>query len=302
VVVTALEHHSNLLPWQAVAREAGADLGVLDVTDDGALDLARLDAVIDRRTRLVAITAVSNVLGTAVDLAPVVAAARAAGAAVLVDAAQWVPHAPVDAGALDVDFLAFTGHKLLGPTGIGALVARRERLEEMAPLLLGGDMAREVALDGATWNDVPWRFEAGTPPVAEAVGLQAAMAYLEAVGMAAVHDHEVRLAAAARRILSGVPGVRVLGPAAAPVGSAVVAFSVRDAAGGWLHPYDLGVVLDQEGVAIRAGHHCARPLHLRLGLEASGRASGYLYTSPSDLERLAAALDRARDFLSRRPR
>jgi cysteine desulfurase/selenocysteine lyase len=302
LVVTALEHHSNLIPWQEAARAAGADLGVIDLTDDGALDLGRLPEVITSRTRLVAVTAASNVLGTRVDLGPIRDAARAVGAALFVDGAQWAPHDVVEVDAEGIDFLGITGHKLLGPTGIGALIARRERLEELTPLLLGGDMAREVDLQGATWNDVPWRFEAGTPPVAEAVGLHAAIDYLTTIGMAAVHDHGVTLAARARELLGAVPGVTVLGPAGAAVASPTVAFSVHDAAGRWLHPHDVGTVIDQEGVAIRAGHHCARPLHQRLGLEATCRASGYLYTTEDDLRRLAAAVDRARDFLSRHQR
>jgi cysteine desulfurase/selenocysteine lyase len=254
---------------------------------------------------LVAFTHVSNVLGTVNPAQEIVARAHAAGARALVDAAQSVPHLPVDVGALDCDFLAFSGHKMCGPTGAGVLYGRPELLEEMPPFLTGGGMIRHVGCTDATWNDLPWKFEAGTPAIAEAVGLGAAVDYLSAVGMEAVWVHEQELAAYALERLAGVPGVRVIGPSTgsqtAGERSGVIAFTVTStrstAATESIHPHDLAYVLDLEGVAIRAGLHCAQPLHERFGLRGTARASFYLYNTREEVDRLVAGVQKAQELL-----
>ena len=287
VVVTEMEHHSNLVPWQVLAREVGAELVAVSVTNEGRLDLASLERLLEGPVKLVAFTHISNVLGTLNPAREMVARAHAAGARVLVDAAQSVPHIPVDVAALDCDFLAFSGHKMLGPTGSGALYGRPELLEAMPPFLTGGGMIRQVGRTDATWNDLPWKFEAGTPAIAEAVGLGVAVDYLGAVGMEAVWAHERELAAYAIERLAETEGVRVIGP---PAGerSGVVAFTVES-----IHPHDLAQVLDLEGVAIRAGLHCAQPLHERFGLIATARASFYLYNTREEVDRLVAGVREA---------
>jgi cysteine desulfurase/selenocysteine lyase len=292
IVVTGMEHHSNLVPWQLLAHEAGAELSTVAVTDEGRLDLDSLNRLLEGAVKLVAFTHVSNVLGTVNPAQEIVARAHAAGARALVDAAQSVPHLPVDVGALDCDFLAFSGHKMCGPTGSGVLYGRPELLEEMPPFLTGGGMIRHVGCTDATWNDLPWKFEAGTPAIAEAVGLGAAVDYLSAVGMEAVWAHERELAAYALERLAGVPGVRVIGPQTAGERSGVVAFTVDP-----VHPHDLAHVLDLEGVAIRAGLHCAQPLHERFGLRGTARASFYLYNTREEVDRLVAGVQKAQDLL-----
>jgi cysteine desulfurase/selenocysteine lyase len=303
IVVTGMEHHSNLVPWQLLAREAGAELSTVAVTDEGRLDLESLDRLLEGAVKLVAFTHISNVLGTVNPAQEIVARAHAAGARALVDAAQSVPHLPVDVGALDCDFLAFSGHKMCGPTGSGVLYGRPELLEAMPPFLTGGGMIRHVGCTDATWNDLPWKFEAGTPAIAEAVGLGAAVDYLSAVGMEAVWAHEQELAAYALERLAGVPGVRVIGPPStmsqpstgsqmAGERSGVVAFTVES-----IHPHDLAHVLDLEGVAIRAGLHCAQPLHERFGLRGTARASFYLYNTREEVDRLVAGVQKAQEWL-----
>ena len=289
ILLTEMEHHSNLVPWQILAAERGATLRFIPVTGGGELDLDALPALFaDGRVRLVGVVHVSNVLGTVNPIADIARAAHDAGALLLVDASQSVPHMPVDVRALGCDFLAFTGHKMLGPMGIGALWARREILEAMPPFLGGGEMIREVGWERSKWNELPWKFEAGTMPVAEAVGLGAAVDYLSALGMEHVFAHDRELADLTLQRLAEVPGVRVLGPPAGRRGG-VVAFEL-----GTLHPHDVATVLDRRGVAVRAGHHCAMPLHHKLGVPASARASFHCYSLPEDVDALIAGLHDAR--------
>ena len=284
VVVTQMAHHSNLLPWQVLARDVGAELVHVPVTVEGHLDLETLDHLLGGGVKLVAVCHVSNVLGTVNPAREIVARSHAAGARVLVDAAQSVPHMPVDVAALDCDFLAFSGHKMCGPTGIGVLYGRPELLEEMPPFLTGGGMVRRVGAGEATWNDLPWKFEAGTSAIGEAVGLGAAVDYLSAVGMDAVWAHEQALTRYAMARLAELPGIRVVGP---PTGerSGVISFEVAH-----IHPHDLAQMLDTMGIAIRAGHHCAQRLHERLGLPATARASFYLYNTRQEVDRLVEGI------------
>jgi len=292
VLLTEMEHHANIVPWLQLQQERGIELRYLPVADDHTLDLTDLDRLIDG-VKLVGVTAMSNVLGTIPPLDRIVTAARSAGALVLVDGAQWTPHLPTDVAALDCDFFGFTGHKMLGPTGIGGLWARREILEAMPPFLGGGEMIRDVRLDGFTPNEVPWRFEAGTPPIAEAIGLGAAIDYLEALGMAAVRRHEVELTSYFMRTLSERFGddLTIHGPSEPAERGGVLSFAFRD-----LHPHDISQVLDQEGVCVRAGHHCAKPLMRRMGVGATARASLYLYNDEADVDALGDALESASDF------
>ncbi len=288
IVITEMEHHSNMVPWQELARWKEAELVYAPVTDAGELDLEAMEALIKGgRTRLVAFTAMSNVLGTITPARELVAMAHAAGALALVDGAQSVPHLPVDVRALGADFLAFSGHKL-GAPGIGALYARRDVLEHMAPFLYGGEMILRVTKAGATWNDLPHKFEAGTPAIAEAVGLGVAVDYLRELGMDAVHAHEQALTQYAMACLSEVPGLRILGPSAERRGG-VVAFTLEGA-----HPHDIADILGGLGICIRAGLHCAEPLHMRFGLPATARASFYVYNLPSDIDALIAGLHEVR--------
>jgi len=303
ILVTQMEHHSNLVPWQMAAADSGAALRHIPVTGAGELDLTALDSLLTPRTRLVALTGLSNVLGTRVDLAPVVSAARAAGALVLVDGAQLVPHGPVDFQAIGADFLAFSGHKMLGPTGVGVLVARPDLLDRMHPFLGGGEMIVDVTLERADWKEPPWKFEAGTPPIAEAVALGAAVDYLVSIGMHAVREHERELARRAVPALESVEGLILYGPRDPDRRGAVFSFNVGDGVGGIIHPHDVGTVLDAEGIAVRAGHHCAKPLMRRFNVPAMCRASCYLYNTADDIDALIRAVERARDFfLGRVPR
>ena len=294
IVLTEMEHHSNLVPWQLLADERRIELRFIPVTRDGELALDALPALLaDGRVKLVSVVHISNVLGTVNPVAEIARQAHAAGAVFVVDASQSVPHCPVDVRALGADFVAFTSHKMLGPTGIGALWARREWLEAMPPFLGGGEMIREVKLTGSKWNDVPWKFEAGTMPIAEAVGLGAAVDYLEALGMDAVFAHDRELAAYAMARLADVPDLHLLGPPAERRGG-VVAFTLAD-----IHPHDVATVLDGDGVAVRAGHHCAMPLHESLGIPASARASFHCYSLPEDVDALVAGLHKARKVFAR---
>jgi cysteine desulfurase/selenocysteine lyase len=294
IVVTEMEHHSNLVPWQLLAREAGAELVHVAVADEGRLDMESLDQLLQGPVKLVAFIHVSNVLGTVNPAQEIVARAHAAGAQVLVDAAQSVPHLPVDVEALKCDFLAFSGHKMCGPTGTGVLYGRPELLEDMPPFLTGGGMIGRVRRVEATWADLPWKFEAGTPAIAEAVGLGAAVDYLSTVGMEAVWAHEQELAAYALERLEETPGVHVIGPPAEER-CGVVSFTVAS-----IHPHDLAQVLDGEGVAIRAGLHCAHPLHECLGLKATARASFYLYNTRGEVDRLVEGIQKAQGLFKRR--
>jgi cysteine desulfurase/selenocysteine lyase len=285
ILVTEMEHHSNIVPWQLAARPRGAVVRAVPVLPDGRLDREGFDRLVTDRTKVVAFAHVSNVLGTINPVAELCALARAAGALTLVDGAQAAPHLALDMVALDCDFYAFSAHKMLGPTGIGVLYGRRAVLERLEPGRGGSEMIKEVWIDRAQWNDLPWRFEPGTPPIAEAVGLTAAIEYLEKLGMERVAAHERALARQAVDALSVVPGVRVFGPAPDQDRGAVVAFSVGD-----LHPHDVAALLDAEGIAVRAGHHCAQPLMRCLGTTGTTRASFSVYTAPGEVEALAEAV------------
>ncbi len=288
IIVTDMEHHSNFVPWQLLAERTGAVLRFIPVTDEGLLDLDVYDSLLGPRTRMVAFTGMSNVLGTITPAQEIVARAHAAGAKALVDASQLVPHIGADVRALDADFLAFTGHKMLGPTGIGVLWGRREMLEEMPPFLGGGDMIREVYHESSRWNDLPWKFEAGTPSIAEGIGLGVAVDYLTTVGLDKIHVHEQNITQYALERLSAIKGVTLFGPSAAQRGG-VVSFTL-----GGMHPHDLATLLDQRGIAIRAGHHCAQPLTERLGVGSTARASFYLYTLREEIDALADGLEHAK--------
>ena len=272
VILTEMEHHSNLVPWIMLASERGVELEFVPVTGNGLLDLEAYQRLLTRNPKLVAFTGMSNVLGTINPVAEMVKLAHAAGALTLVDGAQSVPHLPVDVQALDVDFLAFSAHKLLGPTGIGALYGRAELLQAMPPFLGGGDMIKTVHLRAFTPNDVPHKFEAGTPAIAEAVGFGAAVQYLTRLGMEAVAAHEREIVGYALERLEEIPGVQVFGPPAEKKGG-VAAFTLEG-----VHPHDIAQILDQDGVAVRAGHHCAQPLHEKYGITATARASFYVYS------------------------
>jgi cysteine desulfurase/selenocysteine lyase len=292
ILLSEMEHHSNLVPWILLARERRLRLRHVPVTDEGTLDLDAFDRLLTRRTRLVALAHVSNVLGTINPVAEIVERAQAAGARVLLDGAQAAPHLPVDVAALGVDFYAFSGHKVGGPTGIGALYGRREVLEPLEPFFGGSEIIREVWLDRATWNDLPWRFEPGTPPIAQAVGLGAALEYLAGLGREAVRRHDTALVVEALQRLGEVEDLEVYGPRNAEIRAGVVAFNFPG-----VHPHDLAAALDAEGVAVRAGHHCAQPLMRRLGVVGTARASFFVHTGVDDVQALADALRGARALL-----
>lgn len=288
VVTTVMEHHSNIVPWQILQAERGFDLRYVPVTPEGNLDRDVFGSLMAEEPKLVCFTHVSNVLGTVNPVAELTAEAHAAGALVLVDGAQGVPHLPVDVQALGVDFYVYSGHKMCGPTGIGLLWARRELLQAMPPWMGGGEMIREVTLEGSRWNELPYKFEAGTPAIAEAVGLGAAAKYLMDLGMDNVASHSAYLTNYAYNQLVEIEGVHILGPGPEER-MGLVSFHVDE-----VHPHDLAAILDLDGVAIRAGHHCAQPLHRSLDLIASARASFYLYNTESEIDRLAAGIERAR--------
>jgi cysteine desulfurase/selenocysteine lyase len=292
VVVTELEHHSNFVPWQYIAKRTGAGFRMIHVNDDGELDLADLDGLVgDGNIKVVANNLVSNALGTINPVEKLSEWAHSQGAIMVVDAAQAAPHHPVDVQALGCDFLALSAHKMCGPTGVGALWGRRELLEAMEPFNLGGHMIRKVRFEETTWGDLPHKFEAGTSPIAEAVGLGAAIDYLDAIGIEAIEAYEQELAATALERLAEVPGVKLYGPSA-DRRAGIVSFNVEG-----IHPHDVAQVLDSEGVAIRAGHHCCQPLMTRLGVAATNRASFYLYTVPEEIDRLVEGVHKARKIL-----
>ncbi|MBI2683915.1 MAG: cysteine desulfurase [Actinobacteria bacterium] len=292
ILVTEMEHHSNIVPWQIVAKITGATLRFAPITGGGELDLDAFGALISERTKMVAVVHASNVLGTINPVAEIGALAKAHGALVLVDGSQSVPHMPVSFDELGCDFLAFTGHKMCGPTGIGVLVGRVAVLDAMEPFLGGGEMIREVTAEGSTWNDLPYKFEAGTPPIAEAVGIGAAADYLMAIGLDHVRAHEREMAAALIDGLASVPDITIYGPMDPDRRGAAVSFSLPD-----IHPHDIAQLLDQEGVAVRAGHHCAKPLMRVLGINATARASAYVYNTPDDVDVLVRGLASARRYL-----
>ena len=286
IVLTELEHHANLVPWQILAQERDADLEFVPIDDQGRLVRQSYEVLLRTRPKLVAFTHVSNGIGTINPVREMVRQAHEAGALVLVDGAQAVPHLPVDVADIGADFYVFSGHKVLGPTGSGALWARRELLESMPPFLAGGEMIREVHLRRTEFNDVPWKFEAGTPDIAAAIGLGAALAYLEGIGMDAARAHERELTAYALDVLPReVPGIVVYGPPDVDEHAGVVTFNLSG-----VHPHDVATLLDREAIAVRAGHHCTQPLHERLGEAATVRASFNVYSDRDDVDRLAAAL------------
>ncbi|MEX1019202.1 MAG: cysteine desulfurase [Litorilinea sp.] len=292
VLITEMEHHSNIVPWQILRDELGFTLRYIPITDTGLLDLGNLDELVNPNTKLVSFIHVSNVLGTINPVATLVEAAHSVGAKVLLDGAQSVPHMPMDVQSLDVDFLAFSGHKMCGPTGVGVLYGKRDVLESMPPWMGGGDMIREVKMTGSKWNTLPYKFEAGTPAIAEVIGLGAAVDYLNAVGMPWIQSHGQALVRYAYTRLSAIEGLHILGPDA-DARSGLVAFTLAD-----IHPHDLSALLDRDGVAVRAGHHCAQPVHDRFGLAASTRASFYLYNTPAEIDQLAASLEKAAEIFA----
>ena len=292
VLITEMEHHSNIVPWQILRDQIGFTLRYIPLAEDGSLDLTDLETLINGRTKLVAFVHMSNVLGVVNPVATLVDAAHAVGAKVLIDGAQSVPHMPVDVQALDADFFAFSSHKMCGPTGLGVLYGKRAILEAMPPFLGGGDMIREVKMSGSLWNTLPYKFEAGTPAIAEGIGLGAAVDYLSGVGMEWVWQHERAIARYAYERMAQVEGLRILGPGPDQRGG-LVAFTLND-----IHPHDLSAVLDGSGIAIRAGHHCAQPIHDRLGIVASARASFYLYNTFEEVDRLVEGLEQAAEIFA----
>lgn len=292
VILTEMEHHANLVPWQMLAAEKSLRLEFIEVTADGMLDLDSYRSLLELGPRLVAFAHMSNVLGTVNPAEEIIRAAHEAGALTLVDAAQSVPHFSVDVQALEADFLAFSSHKMCGPTGIGVLYGRKELLEAMPPFMGGGDMIKRVQLRSFTPNEIPYKFEAGTPSIAEAVGLGAAVDYLQGVGMDAIHAHEAQVVSYALERMEEIPGVLVIGPPAGQRGG-VIAFTIKD-----IHPHDISQILDSEGIAIRAGHHCAMPLHEKYNLPATARASFYLYNTMEEVDRLVGAIYKAKEIFA----
>lgn len=288
LVTTLMEHHSNIVPWQLLAKKKEATLKFVGLNEDGTLDMGQFEELLKESPKLVAVTHCSNVLGTINDVAQICAKAKHAGATTIVDGAQSVPHMPVNVESIGCDFYAFSGHKMLGPTGIGALAGKREILESMEPFQGGGEMIREVFPDRSTWNDVPYKFEAGTVNIADAIGLGAAVDYLSMIGMDKVREHEVRLVEYALETLAKVKGFHQFGPSDPRRKGGVISFNLAD-----IHPHDLATILDEEGIAIRSGHHCAQPLMRWLDVAATSRASFYVYNSYDDIDALKAGLEKA---------
>lgn len=293
ILLTEMEHHSNIVPWQLLAKEKRAKLEYVEFDGRGLLNMEQMETFLRRGVKLLAIAHVSNVLGTINPIKEIVRMAQRYGARVLLDAAQSVPHMSVDVADLDCDFMAFSGHKMLGPTGIGVLYAKEDLLEEMPPFISGGDMIREVRLRESRWNELPWKFEAGTPAIAEAIGLSVAADYLDALGREEVLNHEREIAAHAMNLLQGTDGVEIYGPPAEMRGG-IISFNLKG-----VHPHDLAAVFDEFGVAIRAGHHCAQPLHSKLGIPASARMSFYVYNDVEEIETALCGIERARKIYLR---
>jgi cysteine desulfurase/selenocysteine lyase len=291
VVITEMEHHSNIVPWQLLTERKGATLRWFGLTDDGQLDLSNIDELINERTKVVALTWVSNMLGTINPVAEIARRAHEVGAIVVVDASQAAPQLPVDVVASGADLLAFTGHKVVGPTGIGVLWGKREVLDQLPPFLGGGEMIETVRMERSTYAPIPHKFEAGTPPIVEAVGLGAAVDYLSHVGMDAIHRHEQAITAYALQGLQTVSGLTVLGPLDAAERGGAISFEIEG-----VHPHDVAQVLDSRGIAVRAGHHCAKPAHARYGVQSSTRMSSYLYTTPAEIDALVDGLEYTRSY------
>jgi cysteine desulfurase/selenocysteine lyase len=293
IVISVMEHHSNIVPWQLLAQRSGAVLRWFDVTSEGRLDLdkAAVEGLINERTKIISVAYVSNVLGTVNPISQIAALGHAVGATVVVDASQAVPQLPVDLAGLGADLVAFTGHKMVGPTGIGVLWGRYELLAALPPFLGGGEMIEIVTMEGSTYAPPPHRFEAGTPPIAQAVGLAAAAQYLGAIGMDQISAHEREITAYALQGLRALPGLKILGPEEAVDRGGAVSFTLTTSDGQPIHPHDVSQLLDSRGIAVRAGHHCARPLHERFGVQSSTRASFYLYTTYAEIDALVQGLD-----------
>jgi cysteine desulfurase/selenocysteine lyase len=292
VVLTEMEHHSNIVPWQLLCQDREAELAYVPVREDGQLDLAALDTLLEREPKLLAVVHVSNVLGTINPVAEITERAHRAGTTVLIDGSQAVPQLPVDLREIDADFYAWTGHKAYGPTGIGVLHGRRALLEEMPPFIGGGHMIRTVAANESTWTDLPWKFEAGTSQIAEAIGLGAAVDWIQALGIEQIHAHEERLVALLLERLTEIPGLTIHGPLDATERGALISFALDGA-----HPHDIGEILGRDGICVRAGHHCAQPLMRKLGVGATTRASFAVHNSPADVERLVEGLGVVRSVL-----
>ena len=288
ILITEMEHHSNLVPWQLVARDMGATLKTIPFRTDGTLE--NVETYFNENTKIVSVIHQSNVLGTVNPVDEIISLAKSVGAVTLIDAAQSVPHSPVDVSSLECDFLAFSGHKMLGPTGVGVLYGKLNLLEEMEPFLAGGEMIREVTFEKSTWNDVPWKFEAGTPNIAQVIGLGSAVDYLSEIGMEKINAHETAISNYAVEKLNEIDEVTIYGNP--PKRGGVVTFNLHN-----IHPHDVAQLLDKEGVAIRAGHHCAQPLMDKLGVTATARASFYLYNDLEDIDKLVVALIKSLDFL-----
>ncbi len=293
ILLTRMEHHSNLIPWQRIAAEKGASLRYVELTDEQTLSLDGLENLFDARTKMIAMPHVSNSLGTINPVEKIGAEARRHGVMFLVDGAQGAPHLPVDVQAIGCDFYAFSSHKMLGPTGVGVLYGRRELLEEMEPFLGGGEMIKKVTYEDATWNDLPWKFEAGTPNIADVIALGAAIDYLSDLGMENVRQHEIEITEYALRRLSELDDMTIYGPRKLSQRGGVISFNY-----GGLHPHDVGTILDRHGVAIRAGHHCTQPLMRQLGISGTARASFYLYNTLEEVDVLVEALQAAREFFA----
>ena len=291
IVVSEMEHHANLIPWQQLAKRSGAELKWFGVTSDGRLDESNIDSLITSKTKIVAITQQSNVLGTINNLERIIEKAHKFGAIVIVDACQSVPHLPVDVTTLGADFLAFSGHKILGPTGVGVLWGRYELLNDLPPFLFGGSMIENVTMTDATWAEAPRKFEAGVPNMAQVIGLAAGIKYLQSIGLDAVHEHETALTGYLLKELNQIPGIAVVGPTDISLRGGTVSFTLDG-----VHPHDLGQYLDSAGIAVRTGHHCAWPLTRALGVPATTRASLYLYNDNSDIDVLIAAIKDAKKY------
>jgi cysteine desulfurase/selenocysteine lyase len=295
IVVSEMEHHANLIPWQELAKRTGAELVWFKVTDEGRLDLSNIDELINNQTKIVALTHQSNVLGTINPLEKIVARTHEVGALFVLDACQSVPHFEVNVASLNIDFIAFSGHKMLGPTGVGILWGRKELLNAMPPFLTGGSMIETVTMETATYLDAPKRFEAGVPNMAQAVGLGAAVDYLEGIGLSAIHEHENTLTDAALKGLQTISGLTIIGPTDMKLRGGVVSFAIEG-----IHPHDLGQALDSYGIAVRTGHHCAWPLMKRFKTVATTRASFYLYNDVEDVNALVDGVERARKYFVER--
>lgn len=291
IVITEMEHHSNIVPWQLLSQRTGATLKWFGLTDDGRLDLSDIEQVITEKTKIVSFVLVSNILGTVNPVEAIVRRAQDVGALVLIDASQAAPHMALDVQALGADFVAFTGHKMVGPTGIGVLWGRQELLEDLPPFLGGGEMIETVSMHSSTYAPAPHKFEAGTPPIAQAIGLGAAVDYLTAIGMDKIAAHEHALTEYALERLRDVPSLRIIGPDTAQDRGSALSFTLGD-----IHPHDVGQVLDEQGIAVRVGHHCARPVCLRYGIPATTRASFYLYSTPAEVDALVDGLEQVRNF------